>query len=192
MKEALQERIIIDSSLSLEEALAQNPQFKAPYEILENLALVSVEYYSFDTFLHRGQMVVDISLVEDVKKVFEAIRKEKFPIHAVIPASDTRYKWDDALLMDSNITSAFNYRRIADTNNLSLHALGRAMDINPRFNPYIGVSGSVQPQGAIYDITRPGTISGDSFLVKLFEKLGWEWGGHWKDRKDYQHFQKKL
>lgn len=178
--------------MSFEEARTQNPAMKAPQEILERLCLVSVQYYSFDGLLHEGQIVVDRRLEDDVKTIFDAIVRERFPLQAVIPASDSCFVWDDNVLMNANITSAFNYRTIAGTEKLSLHALGQAIDINPLFNPYIGATGNVSPEGAIYDSARLGTITSDSFLVKLFTELGWMWGGYWTDRKDYQHFEKKL
>lgn len=178
--------------MNLEEALRQNPAMVAPKEILERMRLVSVRYYSFDDALHAGQIVVDYRLEDDIIKVFEAIVTERFPIHAAIPSSDSRYEWDDNRLMAANVSSSFNYRTIAGTQKLSLHALGQAIDINPLLNPYISSTGNVSPEGAVYDITKPGTIGKTSFLVGLFYGLGWTWGGYWQDRKDYQHFEKKL
>lgn len=192
MERFLENNNVVDSNMSLKEALLQNPLMQAPQEIMEGLSLVSVQYYSFDRHLHEGQIVVDRRLEDDVRKIFKTIVLEKFPVQAVVPSSDSRYMWDDNLLMNANISSAFNYRTIAGTPKLSLHALGQAIDINPLLNPYIGVTGNVSPEGATYDINRIGTIREDSFLVKLCNDLGWTWGGHWQDRKDYQHFEKRL
>jgi hypothetical protein len=36
----------------------------------------------------------------------------------------------------------------------------------------------------------PGSILSGSFIVKRFAEAGWQWGGNWTDRKDYQHFEK--
>lgn len=192
MENFLENNKVIDSRMSLAEALAQNPLINAPQEILERLALVSVQYYSFDGLLHEGQIVIDRRLEDDVRKIFEAIVLERFPVQAVIPSSDSQYVWDDGLLMSANVSSSFNYRTIAGTQTLSLHALGQAIDINPLLNPYIGVTGNVAPEGAAYDTTKLGTIKAGSFLVKLFTELGWEWGGSWEGVKDYQHFEKGL
>jgi peptidoglycan LD-endopeptidase CwlK len=181
-----------DSSMSIEQALQQNPDMVAPLEIIEKLRVVSVQYYSFDGLLHEGQIVVDGRLQEDIRQIFELLQTERFPVEAVIPASDPRYLWNDDSLMNVNVSSSFNYRVIAGTSKLSLHAHGQAFDINPFLNPYIGTTGIVQPTGATYDISRPGTIRTDSPLVELCTRLGWVWGGHWTDRKDYQHFEKRL
>ncbi|TSC71586.1 MAG: hypothetical protein G01um101438_1017 [Parcubacteria group bacterium Gr01-1014_38] len=187
----MKEVVIVDSALSVTEALRQNPTSRCPLEILAQQGVIPVRYYSFDGRLHQGQVVMDKRLVEDIHRVFVRLREERFPLQSVIPITDPRFAWDDIASMSANNASGFNYRTIAGTTRLSLHAYGQAIDLNPLFNPYIRAD-LVQPPGAVYDPTRLGTITADSFLVQLFDELGWEWGGHWEDRKDYQHFQKKL
>jgi peptidoglycan L-alanyl-D-glutamate endopeptidase CwlK len=184
--------LTLDSNLSEAEAKSQNPLLLCPAEILARQTVLKVSYWSFDGAMHEGRLVLDERLVPDMQKVFEAMDKEKFPLQSVIPAADPRFKWDDDALMDKNNTSAFNYRVIAGTDKMSLHALGQAIDINPRTNPFYSASGAVYPKGATYDPLQPGTITADSFLVALFEELGWTWGGRWSDRKDWQHFEKSL
>lgn len=91
----LQEGIVIDSDLTIEEALKQNLERPAPKNILKRQRLLDVLYYGFDGRVHKGQIVVDRDLVNDIKGAFDLILKEKFPIKAVIPSADKRYKWDD-------------------------------------------------------------------------------------------------
>ena len=71
-----------------------------------------------------------------------------------------------------------------------------AVDINTRYNPYIKkVNGklSIEPaNGAEYmDRTKdfPYKIDENDLCYKLFIEHGFEWGGSWKDEKDYQHFE---
>ena len=87
-------------------------------------------------------------------------------------------------------TSSFNYRKVKNSNKLSTHALGLAIDINPRDNPFIDRHGNKSPPNGVYDSSRPGTITSSSQCYKIFEKYGWKWGGHWRYSKDYQHFSK--
>ncbi len=113
--------------------------------------------------------------------------KLNFPIEKVVPI--VAYGWDDETSMRDNNTSAFNYRFVQGTEILSNHSYGRAIDINPLFNPY--VKGSVvQPHGATYSPARSGTIVDKDSVVLLFEGVGWTWGGHWQNLKDYQHFER--
>lgn len=182
--------VIIDSALSIRDAIKQNPALPCPPDILARQKLITVRYYSFDGNIHQGQIVVDEDLVTDVKDAFILLLQEKFPITSVIPIADPKFYWDDILSMKADNSSGFNYRVKTVGKELSNHAFGRAIDINPFINPYISRTGVVIPHGALYDTTKPGAIIADSMIVKFFLSRGWEWGGNWTDRKDYQHFQK--
>ncbi|MDO8664201.1 MAG: M15 family metallopeptidase [Candidatus Liptonbacteria bacterium] len=187
------EGIIVDSQLSESEALEQNPVFICPPEILERQKVLEVVYYSFDGKLHRGHVVVDNDLSQDISEVFDLMREIKFPVTSSIPIADKRFKWDDNVSTEADNSPGFNYRMILNTNRLSNHSFGRAIDINPRLNPYFPKIGAeALPKGAIYDISKPGTLFASSEIVLLFKKMGWTWGGNWTDRKDYQHFEKPL
>jgi peptidoglycan LD-endopeptidase CwlK len=159
-----------------------------PGEIRDALTLVTVPYFSFAELKGEGQLVVHKALAEDVEAIFLELFTTRFPIHHITPI--VAYGWNDDVSMAANNTSAFNYRTIAGTTRLSHHATGRAIDINPVQNPYVGVDGSVAPLGATYDLSQQGTIAND--VVAVFKSYGWEWGGDWSDRKDWQHFQKPV
>jgi hypothetical protein len=183
---------IIDSRMTEEEALdGLDP--KCPEEIRKRQRLVTVEYYSMDGLVHRGQLVLDADLVSDVKRVFALALKERFPVRSVIPISDKRFRkdgrWDDELSMEADNTSSFNYREVTGGGRLSNHAYGRAVDINTFENPYIKGE-TVLPRGSHYDPKVAGTFTADSPLVLEFKRLGWAWGGDWTTPRDYQHFEK--
>ena len=178
------QQIISDCSYNLEEALSGRD---IPADIKSELVLVNVEYYSFDGKIHRGQLVINKALKKDIIFIFKELKKIKFPIAKVIPVA--AYKWSDSASMKDNNTSAFNYRFIKGTKKLSNHALGRAVDINPLFNPQIKKNEVLPPEGS-YNPRRPGTITKNSEVVKFFKEKGWTWGGNWKNSKDYQHFEK--
>ncbi len=182
-------KIIIDSKLSPEEAIKQNPKKLCSEEILKRQSLLEVVYFSFDGKLHQGQIVVDKDLKQDILDLFKFIREIKFPLTSVIPISDIRLNFDDQVSVAVDNTSGFNYRNIWKSKSLSNHSYGKAVDINPRLNPYFK-DGWVSPEGATYDLSKPGTIAAGDKIVAFFKERGWEWGGDFKDRKDYQHFQK--
>ncbi len=71
---------------------------------------------------------------------------------------------------------AYQYRRIAGSGRLSLHAYGAAIDLDPERNPL----GKVWKQEA-------GMMP--VHVVELFERAGWKWGGRFVGRKDCMHFQ---
>ena len=70
----------------------------------------------------------------------------------------------------------YNYRRIAGSAQLSLHAYGAAIDLDPANNPL----------GRVWKL---GCWMMPQAVVALFETAGWKWGGRFRSRKDCQHFQ---
>jgi LysM repeat protein len=180
---------LMDSQMTREQAL-QNLTTTCPQAIRENQALMSVKYYGFDGKVHQGQLVVDKRLQSDIQKVFQVILETKFPVASVVPIADPRFNWSDDVSMAANNTSSFNYRNVPDTTSLSKHASGFAIDLNPKFNPYINRAGVVRPAGATYNTSVPGTLTAEHPVVKKFKELGWGWGGDWSSSKDYQHFEK--
>lgn len=178
-------RIIIDSAISFAEAVDGSP---APLEIIDTLSMLDVTYYSFDGMRHQGQIVVDARLEDDVYEIFELIDQMKFPVGKVIPI--VAYQWEDGDSMADNNSSAFNFRVIADTNKLSLHSFGRAVDINPVQNPVIYPGGVIAPEGAVYRPQNNGTFTAEHPVVREFLQRGWHWGGNFDQPKDYHHFEK--
>jgi len=175
-----------------------NPELTCPPEILKSQVALPVTYFGFDHQANRGTIEVHFAVADDVKAFFELANNIQFPIEKVVPASDPAYKWDDDKLMVSNVSSGFNYRLVAGTNQVSLHGRGLAFDINPQQNPYIRYKNGevvVAPAGATWDNTKPGTLFSNHPLVVFMLERGWEWGGDWTEqsgRIDYQHFQKPL
>lgn len=177
---------IIDSSMTLEEALAGKD---IPDNIRETLALLDIPHVSFDGTLRRGQLVAHREVADELSGIFAELLALRFPIQQMIPVSF--YEWSDDASMADNNTSAFNYRFIYGTERLSNHSYGLALDINPALNPYFAADGKVFPQGAKYMTEIAGTLKADGEVVALFARYGWEWGGTW-ERKDWQHFQRRL
>ncbi|MCL2800675.1 MAG: M15 family metallopeptidase [Treponema sp.] len=182
------ENPIIDSDMTYEEAFF-GLSAQCPPHIRERQRLITVKYYSFDGKVHQGQLVIDMDLIDDIEFAFSEALKEKFSIHSVIPISHSNFRWNDNLSMTANNTSAFNYRMIAGTQTLSMHARGRAVDINPVQNPYI--RGNVRlPANSTYNPNTIGTLTNDNIIVKSLVSRGWTWGGNWTALKDYQHLEK--
>lgn len=139
------EEAIVDSAMSFSEAIEGTP---APLEIIDSLSMIDVCYYSFDGRKHQGQIIVSREVEDDVYDLFNFIEKILFPIGKVIPI--VAYQWDDYKSMADNNTSSFNFRVIEGTTKLSMHSLGKAVDVNPVQNPVIYPNGIVAPEGAKY------------------------------------------
>ena len=187
----LTSEIIIDSNMTLEEALRNT---NAPDEIVRQQTLLDVEYYSTDNRLHQGQVVINKLIAQDIQEIFRLIKDIRFPIHQAIPIAT--YEWNDNRSMSANNTSGFCYRKIAGTDMMSYHATGCAIDINPAFNPLIWNppfdSKPHQPQGAVYDIKRPGTFHLEHPVVQEFINRGFIWGRFLDKYDDNHHFHKII
>lgn len=180
---------IIDSNISLHQAIEGTT---APDSIIRELVIVDVEYFSADSLLHRGQIVVNRRVEQEVRQIFEYIKSVKYPVESVIPI-----KFDlpggNTSMANLNNTYSFHYRTSASgSKNLSQHSLGLAIDFNPFDNPYISKSGKVIPEGATYDPSKREALTKECDLVRKLISLGWMWGGGWRSMKDYMHFERRF
>jgi poly-gamma-glutamate synthesis protein (capsule biosynthesis protein) len=158
---------------------------------LAALALLQVAHLDFEGRPARGQLVIAAELVPETRALFARLWDLGFPIRSM-RLIDELGGSDDASMAADNC-SAFNFRTIAGTQLLSQHALGRAIDINPRENPWLAGGGVQPPDGADYldrRRLRPGMIVRPGPVVALLDELGWEWGGDWP-RPDYHHLMKQ-
>lgn len=158
----------------------------------QQLRRVDLDYLGFDAQPHRGSLVVHEDLVAQVVEAFDRLYRLHYPI-ATMRTVEQYAGADDELSMRDNNTSAFNCRGIPGSRSWSLHAYGKAVDVNPRLNPYIDRTGVYQPAnaGAFVDRTRtePGMLHAGDPAVRAFTERGWRWGGYWRTPIDYQHFE---
>lgn len=156
-------------------------------------------------FLHRdiqgqaivGEMVVNASIAQDVLDIMRQLFLQSYPIEKARLID--YYDADDERSMLDNNTSGFNWRYIKNTDRLSNHSTGMAIDINPLYNPYhLSRRGreTIQPQSGKPYLDRqadyPYKIERGDLCYELFTSHGFAWGGDWESPKDYQHFEKKL
>ncbi len=157
---------------------------------LQDLRLIRLRYWGFDDRAHRGRLVAHRSWAHGIANAFGDLYEARFPIRRMRLVD--RYGADDMRSMRADNTSAFNCRyRSGVCCVWSQHAYGRAVDINPVENPYVGPWGVSPPNGADYVDRTPlqrGMIGPRGAVVRAFAGIGWEWGGTWSSSKDYQHF----
>lgn len=159
----------------------------------ERLRRVAVNHIGFDAEIRRGELIVHEDLVAEVIAIFEQLRQLRYPIEKMRNVDEYPAAGDELSMQDNN-TSAFNCRDIPGTGRWSEHAYGRAIDVNPLLNPYIGRTGAFEPEnaGPYLDRNRidPGLLHDGDPAVRVFTDRGWRWGGYWRTPKDYQHFER--
>lgn len=164
----------------------------------DDLAYVHVIHYDFEGNLAEGELICNIAIAEDLKDIFYELYLNEYRIERIELIEN--YDGDDTKSMEANNTSCFNYRVVEGSKNLSKHAYGLAIDINPFYNPYITYNKdntiNISPTGSESYADRsadfPYKIDENDLCYKLFKEHGFVWGGNWNSCKDYQHFQKTL
>jgi hypothetical protein len=153
------------------------------------LRRLRVSYWGFDRRRRLGMLDVHAEVAGDVVRVFRKLYTARFPIRRMRPVD--AYGGNDDRSMAADNTSAFNCRFVSGTRRWSMHAYGRAIDVNPVENPYLA-GGRVQPPAGRAFLNRarirPGMAVSGGVLVRAFEAVGWTWGGRWTGTPDYQHF----
>lgn len=158
----------------------------------QDLRRVELDHLGVDGRFHRGALVVHRDVVDDVIEIFDRLVQLRYPIERMQTVEVYPGAADELSMRDNN-TSAFNCRPLPGSSQWSLHAYGRAVDVNPLVNPSIDAAGSLEPAtaGRFLDRTRddPSLLRADSPAVRAFTDRGWRWGGAWRDPVDYQHFE---
>lgn len=165
---------------------------------IDDLRWLHVMHYGFDGEVHEGELILNHEVAHDVLEIFKELFEIKYPIEKIRLIDE--YNAEDEASMEDNNSSAFCYRTIAESDTLSNHAKGLAIDINPLYNPYVyeRKDGSLflQPENAgdyvDRDADNPYYIKKDDACYQIFINHGFTWGGDWKSKKDYQHFEREL
>ncbi|MEV7972811.1 M15 family metallopeptidase [Cellulomonas sp. NPDC089187] len=152
----------------------------------EDLRLVTVTYWTFEGTEAQGELVLHAQVADSALAVFETLHAQHFPIRSIRLVDE--FGGDDDASMAADNTSAFNCRPVSGGRGWSEHAYGRAIDLNPRENPFLRGSVVLPPEGAAY-VDRPeepGVVQ--DAQVEAFAARGWQWGGNWSSPVDLQHF----
>ena len=160
---------------------------------LNDLRYLTMTYFSTDEVGREGELVVHKDVADEVVEVFQRLYENNFTIESMNLIDD--YNASDDLSMAANNTSAFNCRNVPRTTRWSRHSFGKAIDINPVWNPFID-KGVVYPKKAEKyadrNLTHEGMVYKNDAVYKAFVAHGWEWGGDWtRTMQDYQHFFKR-
>lgn len=160
-----------------------------------SLRYLRLSFWGKDNKPHVGEMICNKAIADDLVDIFKQLFAAKYPIERMELVD--KYGANDEKSMTANNTSCFNFRYVSGTKTVSKHGQGMAVDVNPLYNPCVSSSGKIEPAaGKSYAYRRstrkdvPMMIDRNDLCYKLFISHGFRWGGAWKSKKDYQHFQK--
>ena len=162
---------------------------------VEDLRYLHVLHKDLNGNTLEGEIICNAYIADDLLDIFQKLYAANYPIEKIRLVDE--YNADDELSMRDNNSSCFNFRFISHTKRISKHGLGLAVDINTLYNPYIKYleDGTRVLESATAEIyldrekNFPYKITKNDLCYKLFTEHGFEWGGSWSDRKDYQHFE---
>jgi D-alanyl-D-alanine carboxypeptidase len=163
---------------------------------LSRLRVLSVTHWGFDRRVHTGQLVVNRDAAAPLVRVFRRLYELRFPIRHM--RFTDAYGPKPNRPADGDVSDAFECRQAVPspcsggtgTGSWSEHAYGRAVDLNPIENPYVGCERTRKRASLPYlnrSRLRPGMVT--PAVVRAFRSIGWGWGGDWTgSTKDYMHF----
>lgn len=165
---------------------------------LSELSYLRMLYCGTDGNTYVGEMIVNRSIETEVLEIFRELYEQRYPIEKMVLIDN--YDAEDEASMEDNNTSAFNYRTVSGSDKLSNHSYGMAIDLNPKYNPYVKIrsDGTVlcQPESGRAYADRSADfaykIDENDLAYRLFTRAGFTWGGSWNSVKDYQHFEKEF
>lgn len=213
--------VVVNGSLGIKEEIPDDVKEKMEGVSMQHLSgidydelsYLTIPYYDFSGNIQQGHMIVNAKLADEVLLIFQELYNIKYPIERMEIIDNfsgtenlTGDKLDFASIEENN-TSSFNDRQAVTTsgtvNQLSLHATGAAIDINPQINPYINSDGSCAHENAKKyatgrdtqegwsDVEKAACITEDSRIYEIFTKYGWTWLGNSDNTGDTQHFEKR-
>ena len=164
----------------------------------DQLCYVHILHYDFDGIPTEGELICNEAIAQDLLEIFYELYRNEYRLEKVLLIDE--YDGDDTTSMEDNNTFCFNYSIVKDTDHLSRHSYGLAVDVNPLYNPYVTYNGdgseNVSPAAAAdysdRSLSFPYKIDENDLCYKLFIQHGFTWGGNWNSSKDYQHFQKSV
>ena len=99
------------------------------------LKRLEVSHRDFKGKKRTGELIVLDEVAEQVLSIFRELFELGFPIQQMVPVEE--FSGDDVKSMAANNSSAFNGRKVMNTDRWSSHAFGVAIDVNPGQNPYL-------------------------------------------------------
>lgn len=163
---------------------------------ISDLRYLIIPHYDGHGRVRLGEMVCHRNVAAELLDIFRELFQARYPIERMTLIDD--YEADDQKSMTANNSSCFCYRTVNGSRKLSRHSRGMAVDINPLYNPYVRQGARdtiILPEAGSRwtdraDTANPYPVKRGDAAWRAFTSRGWRWGGNWRTRKDYQHFQK--
>lgn len=167
----------------------------ADYISMNDYRLVRVLYCDFEGRTKVGEILCNQLISTDLENILFELYQNAYPIgRVVLPYG---YGMDDESITAANITRSTGTVWNEDgTSYPQEHSMGLAIDFNSLYNPqHVTEDGQdiCYPEAGRQYLERngePHRIDPNDLAYQIFTKYGFNWGGYWDGRNDYQHFEK--
>ncbi|MBF4160061.1 M15 family metallopeptidase [Nocardioides acrostichi] len=156
------------------------------------LRLLRVNYWGYDGYRYRGELVARADVMGQMRGVFETLYARDLPVRSMVRVD--RFGWspklqgaNDYASMAAGNTSAFNCRQVVGRPGVnSPHTYGRALDLNTWENPYYS-AGRWWPDTWWVNRSHPRVAwrSTSHAVVRILKAHGFRWT---YGTQDSQHF----
>lgn len=162
---------------------------ECPITRRSQLRRVDLDYVDFRGRIRSGHLIVNADTAASVARTFTRLFEARFPIRRMHGVE--RYDGDTLRSLRADNTSAYNCRRADQINapfGASPHANGRAVDVNPRENPWMDLRCDCWSPSARHAARTPGPgkVRKGGVVWRAFIDEGWIWQNI--DVPDYMHF----
>lgn len=178
---------------------------------LNDLKYIKLVHYNYEKRIQVGELIVNKKITKQVKNIFKYLFEIEYEINSMVLIDRlwvNNSNDSDRNSVLNNNSSCFCYRKVITSNNLSKHALGLAIDINPYDNPFVPRNKEGKLDSSYLTLyekemlidrqkkskTNKHIITLNDEICKIFIKNGFEYGGDWPNYSDewpldYQHFE---
>ena len=108
---------------------------KGKFLIDKDIVTIEIPFINFSGNEDIGYLQVHKNVKDEVINIFNEIKELGFPIFNMVTID--KYDYDDKKSVVSNNSSGYNFRFVNGSTKLSNHAIGLAIDINPKQNPWL-------------------------------------------------------
>ena len=167
-----------------------------PVISFEELRYVHIWHYDFSGNPVEGELICNEYVAQDIVEIFYELYRNEYKLEKVLLVDE--YDGDTNAALEDNNTCCFHCNLAEGDSDVSKHAYGLAIDINPSYNPYVVYekdgTEKIYPAAALDYADRSKSfaykIDENDLCYKLFVRHGFIWGGNRNDGKAYMHFQK--
>ena len=161
---------------------------------LDDLYFLHIWYFDFENNPTEGAIICNKAIAQDLAEIFCELYRNKYCLESVLPLDE----YDGSCRVSAGSNNSFCFGLYDTLTVSSLHSQGRAVCVNPVYNPFVaynsnGISEVFPDESIRYsDRTKEFSykIDPSDLCFRLFTEHGFVWCGDRNSDKNYGCFEK--